>query len=72
MRLGFATYRSGARIIGKATNSIFRADKPTREFPITLTVDRRVKVTVVLLLKAGVEVAVKKIKTEPERPKLVG
>jgi hypothetical protein len=37
-----------------------------------VTVDRRVKVTVVLLLKAGVEVAVKEIKTDPDPPKLVG
>jgi hypothetical protein len=35
-------------------------------------VDRRVKVTVVLLLKAVVEVAVKEIKTQPEPPKSVG
>jgi hypothetical protein len=46
--------------------------EPTREFPITVTVDGRVKVTVVLLLEAGVEVAVKEIKTEPEPPKVVG
>lgn len=44
-------------------------DKP-REFPVTVTVDDRVRVTVVLLLKAGTEVAVKetKVETEPQTP----
>ncbi len=43
--------------------------EPPREFPVTVTVDDRVRVTVVLLLKAGTEVAVKetKVETEPER-----
>lgn len=36
-----------------------------RDFPITVTVDGRVRVTVVLTLKAGVEVAVKETKVEP-------
>jgi hypothetical protein len=35
-----------------------------------VTVDGRVKVTVVLLLKGGVEVAVKKIRIEPKPPQL--
>lgn len=46
-------------------------DKPL-EFPVTVTVDSRVKVTVVLLLKAGTEVAVKEtiVTTEPEPPRV--
>lgn len=44
-------------------------DDAPREFPVTVTVDGRVSVTVVLLLKAGTEVAVKetKVETKPER-----
>lgn len=54
-------------------DSVLKSEpEPAREFPITVTVDGRVKVAVVLMLKAGVEVAVKEIKTEPEPPKLMG
>lgn len=43
-------------------------DGAPREFPVTVTVDDRVRVTVVLLLKAGTKVAVKETKVETEPP----
>ena len=43
-------------------------DGAPREFPVTVTVDDRVRVTVVLLLKAGTEVAVKETKVGTEPP----
>ena len=44
-------------------------DLKPREFPVVVTIDGRVTVTVVLLLKAGTEVVVKETKIEQPPPR---